>query len=211
MNATPDAPGARPPPDAEGAAAALAGRYAKTETGRAEVRGRTQTLTRQARNLLLIIEPARPAAEWASMVQGCGLAELQALLAAGLIAPAAAVGIAPTAPAVPAPSPAATPPAGPAAPSAPLAQPLPPTRVPLSQALARLGYRTLYDRITALARPRLGLFKGYRLILEVERCSGPDEVRALALRFVEQVREVDGEAAAQALAEQLAAPDVAPQ
>lgn len=169
-------------------------RYAKTEAGRAEVRGRALALSRPARNLLLIIEPGRPADAWMAMVQGCGRDELRALLAAGLIAAAPAAGPA-SATAADRPPPAA-PAAGPA-------------RIPLGQALARLGYRTLYERITALARPQLGLIKGYRLILELERCSGPEEARALALQFVEQVREADGDAAALALAERLAAPAAA--
>lgn len=177
--------GAAAPPD--GAAPDPGARYAKTEAGRAEVRGRALALSRPARNLLLILEPGRPAEAWMGMVQGCGGDELRALLDAGLIAPAAA-GAGPGAAAA-------------AAPAAPAR-----ARIPLGQALARLGYRTLYERITALARPQLGLIKGYRLILELERCSGPDEARALALQFVEQVREADGDAAALALAERLAAP-----
>jgi acyl-CoA synthetase (AMP-forming)/AMP-acid ligase II len=79
-------------------------------------------------------------------------------------------------------------------------------RMSLAQALETKGYQTLYDRITAEARPRLGLIKGYKLILEVERCSGPAEIRALAQRFVEQVRAADGDAAAVALAQTLLAP-----
>jgi hypothetical protein len=80
-------------------------------------------------------------------------------------------------------------------------------RMSLAQALETKGYLVLYQRITAQARPRLGLLKSYRLVLEVERCSGPVAIRALAQRFVEQVREADGDAAAIALAQVLIAPD----
>ncbi|MDT7833982.1 hypothetical protein [Aquabacterium sp. OR-4] len=177
-------------------------RYAKTDAGHAEVRGRTLTLSRGARNLLLIIEPGRPAAAWMAMVQGCGPEALRTLLAAGLVGVADATAPRPATPALPAALAAVV--TG-TAPAAAAAAP----RIPLSQALASLSYRTLYERITAQARPQLGLIKGYKLILEMERCAGPDEARTLALRFVEQVREAAGDAAAQALAEGLAAPEAA--
>ncbi len=81
-----------------------------------------------------------------------------------------------------------------------------PARLSLAQALDNKSYQVLYDRITAEARPKLGLIKGYRMILDVERCNGPAEIRVLALRFVELVREADGTAAALALAQALVAP-----
>jgi len=80
-------------------------------------------------------------------------------------------------------------------------------RMTLAQALESKGYKSLYDRVTSEARPRLGLIKGYKLILDVERCQGPTEIRQLALRFVEQVRAAQGDAAAMALAQLLLAPD----
>ena len=79
-------------------------------------------------------------------------------------------------------------------------------RMSLAQALETKSYQILYDRITAEARPRLGLLKGYKLILDVERCQGPAEIRALAQRFVEQVRAADGDSAGVALAQVLLAP-----
>ncbi len=87
------------------------------------------------------------------------------------------------------------------------AQPAPPPRISLAQALEAKSYSTLYERITAEARPRLGLIKGYKLILDVERCAGPAEIRQVALRFVEQVRITQGDAAALGLAQTLIAPD----
>ncbi len=75
----------------------------------------------------------------------------------------------------------------------------------LAQALQSRGYRELYDLLTEQARPRLGLIRGYRMVLEVEKCSGADQIRALALRFVDLVRDVQGEAEAQALRRQLGA------
>ncbi|MES2717656.1 MAG: hypothetical protein V4795_17960 [Pseudomonadota bacterium] len=163
----------------EAPAPALSARYAKTEAGRAEIQRKTLPLSRPGRNLLLIIDAGRTAGEWLGLVQGASAADLQALLQAGLVADQAG-------------------PAG-AAPAAP--------RMSLAQALETKGYQSLYARITAEARPRLGLIKGYKLILDVERCQGPPEIRALALRFVEQVRSSQGDAAALALAQVLLAPD----
>ena len=175
-------PGAAPAGDGPGQ------RFAKTEAGREEIRLRTLPLSRPARNLLLIIDASRVGADWVGLVHGCTAADLQALCDTGLVAPLGAA----TAPGKPAAAAAA---AG----SAP--------RMSLAQALETKGYQVLYDRITAEARPRLGLFKGYRLVLEVERCNGPAEIRALAQRFIEAVREADGDAAAVALAQVLLAPD----
>ena len=158
---------------------ALALRYARTEAGRAEIQRRALPLSRPGRNLLLTIDASRSGEAWLGLVQGATVADLRALVDAGLVAEAQAG---------PAPAPAGAP------------------RMSLAQALETKGYQTLYDRITAEARPRLGLIKGYKLILEVERCSGPAEIRALAQRFVEQVRAADGDAAAVALAQTLLAP-----
>ena len=76
----------------------------------------------------------------------------------------------------------------------------------LADALQGQSYKLLYDRLTAEARAQLGLFKGYRLILDIEKCSGPEPLRQLALQFVEQVRLAKGDAAASALAQRLADP-----
>jgi hypothetical protein len=157
------------------AAGLAAARLAKTDAGRTEIQRKSLPLSRPARNLLLIIDPGRPAQDWIGLVQGATAADLQALLRDGLVVEQAA------------------PPAAP--------------RMSLAQALEARSYRALYDRITAEARPRLGLIRGYKLVLEVERCAGPVEIRQLALRFVEQVRLTQGDTAALALAQTLLAPE----
>ena len=60
-------------------------RFSKTEAGRLEIQARAMPLARSSRNLLLIIDPSRSAAEWIGIVQGCDLAALQALQDAGLV------------------------------------------------------------------------------------------------------------------------------
>lgn len=57
------------------------------------------------------------------------------------------------------------------------------------------GYTSLYDALNSVGKAKLGLVKGYRFALEVEKCSGPDEIRALALKFAEQLRNEHGMAA----------------
>ena len=177
-------------------------RLGRTALGQREIVDKTLTLARPARNLLLIIDAKRSAGDWLGLVRGTTLEDLQQLLAAGLIAPvgaAAGVGARAT----------------PAAAAAAAAADLPATAAPglhntarmsLGDALLGQSYRLLYDRLTAEARAQLGLIKGYKLILDIERCSGPDEIRQLAERFVEQVRALHGDTKARALAQRLADP-----
>ena len=155
-------------------------RVTKTEAGRAEIKQRQFQLSRPARNLLLIVDANRSIEGWLEAVNGCTAADMAMLLAEGLVEAQSAA---------PAPAP---------APAAP--------RISFAQALEAKSYKTLYDRLTAEARPRLGLMKSYKVILEVERCSGPEEIRQLAQCFVEMVREAQGDAAALAVAQILVAP-----
>ena len=177
----------------------------KTEAGRREITERALPLSRAARNLLFSIDAQRSAGQWLSLVRGSGPAELRQLLAAGLIHRATSgTGSAPAGPGVGAGA-TATATASTAATDA-AAAPVAPANSGLAELLLTQGYRELYDRLTAEARPQLGLIKGYKLILDIEKCVGPNELRALALRFVEQVRQAKGETAAHALAQRLASP-----
>ena len=168
---------------------ALAARYARTEAGRAEIQRRALPLTRAGRNLLLTIDASRSAEDWLVLVQGATEGDLLALLQAGLVAAQAA------------PKAVVPPAAQSAEPQA--AAP----RMSLAQALQTKTQEVLMRRIVAEARPRLGRVRGYMLVVEAEYCISADDVRALAQKFVEQVRERDGERAAIALAQVLIAPD----
>lgn len=184
-------------------------RYVKTEAGRQAIRDRAQALSRPARNLLLIIDGQRPGAEWVGLVHGSTLADLQQLVDGGLVeargtGSAQAVAPAPAVePSVP-PLAAGTEPEPVAA--EPVATVLPDETAPLPERLQAVGYRHLYDTMTAQARPLLGLIKGYRKVLEVEKCGGPDELRALAMRFIEDVRAAQGPGPAYRLTEDLCRP-----
>ena len=162
--------------------------HARTDAGRAEIQQRRLQLPRTARNLLLIIDPSRTAADWLALVQGAQVADLQALVGAGLVAPVAAAAALPQAAA-----------AGNDAGS--------PTRMSLAQALQTKRHEVLCRRVVAEARPRLGRVRGYMLVVEVESCVSADDIRALALKFVEQVRQRDGDKAAIDLAQVLISPD----
>ena len=64
---------------------------------------------------------------------------------------------------------------------------------PLPPSLSPLNYVELYSYLTRHAKQYLGLMKGYRMVLEVERCSDLDALRELAGRFVIEVQTAQGE------------------
>jgi hypothetical protein len=144
-------------------------RFAKSEAGRAEIKSSTHKLPRSARNLLLIIDGTRPASDWTQLIHGASEADLKLLLEAGLIEPAQAD-------------------AARGSRGAPAAT--------LGEAVSALSYDQLYGLLTSQARDRLGLIKGFKMVLEVEKCSGLPELQALAVRFVGMVRDAQGDGAA---------------
>jgi hypothetical protein len=151
-------------------------RFQKTDAGREEIRARKLDLSRPARTLLLIVDGTKSGDEWLAMVAGATAADLQRLVDAGMLSAQVDA----------APAPAAKEP-------------------PLAEVLEGTGFRALYDYLTGAARPRLGLIKGYRTVLEIERCTEVADLRRLALRFVELVREAQGDAAAREVGRELAA------
>jgi hypothetical protein len=137
------------------------GRWQKTDSGRAEIRQRALALTRTARNLLLILDASKPADDWIALVNGATPTDFAGLADQGLVEP---VGGAPAA--VPAAEPGAF--------------------DELRSALMALDYESLYNLLTAQVREQMGLIKGYRMALEIERCAGLPELQALALRLAAQ-------------------------
>ena len=63
-------------------------------------------------------------------------------------------------------------------------------------ALSPLADADLYNYLTRHARQYLGLIKGYRMVLEVERCADRLALQQLAQRFVAEVSQAHGEAVA---------------
>ncbi len=67
---------------------------------------------------------------------------------------------------------------------------------PSAPSLSPLSYAELYSYLTRHAKQYLGLMKGYRVVLEVERCTDHEALRELASRFVMDVETAQGEAVA---------------
>ena len=164
-------------------------RFEKTEAGQREIRDRANGLPRTARTLLVLADGVRTDEALLGMVNGSSPADLSLLLDIGLIVPVMAdanSGQALAATSEPSPAGAGKQ-RGPQPPQAGLA----------AVAETGLSYSELYDGLNALAKEQLGLFKGYRFSLEVEKAAGVDELRQVARQFVVEVRKVKGEAAAQ--------------
>lgn len=163
-------------------------RFVRTPAGQNEIRSRALGLPRHQRNLLLVISPDKPAGFWLDQVKGCEPGDLQQLVEAGLLAPAAA----------PAPVP------GPAAAAAgPSTNTSPPDLVRLRQRVRESGYSRLYDALNAHGRETLGLVASYRFALELERCAGAPELQTLALDYLDRIAEHHGLAAVRRLNELL--------
>jgi hypothetical protein len=143
----------------------------KTEAGRAEIKARALPLSRTARNLLLIIDGSRPVAEWLGLVHGATEADVDGLLAQGLIEPVAAPAAAPSR-------------SGNREPSV----------EQLTAAMNALSYDQLYTLLTSQAKERFGLIKGYRFVLEVEKCANLQEMQGVAQRFLSELKQEHGEA-----------------
>lgn len=139
--------------------------YVKTEAGRAEIKARSLTMSRSVRNLLLMIDGGKSAAQWLGLVQGIVAADVEYLLAQGLIADAA-------------PAPAAG------------------STFTSEADLSPLDYEQLYGFLTRHAKQYLGLMKGYRMVLDVERCGDLATLRLLGQRFVAEVTQAQGEVVA---------------
>ncbi len=154
---------------------------AKTEAGVAEIRDRSHALPRHARTLLVLADGTRSADQLLAMVQGATQADITLLLDTGLVAEAGRARAAAAPAAAPAPAPAAEP----AAPE------------PAQAEEGALSYRELYDSLNALSKEQLGLFKGYKFALEIEKANGVEGLREVAQRLVDEVERVKGESAAQ--------------
>ncbi len=151
-------------------------RYRRTKVGKAEFRKHTTPLSRSARNLLLMIDESHTGAQWVQLVQGSGEVDLALLISMGFIAVSG---------------------------SETAAEPSKP--VTLDEALQRWSYDELSKFLTAQTRERFGLLRGYHLILQIEGCSNVDEMRAVALKFVDSVRRSHGREPAVRLCRQFGA------
>jgi len=142
----------------------------KTPAGHHEIRARTLSLARPARTLLVLADGSRGREQLLKMVQGATSEDLTKLIEAGLISEAG------DEPAARAEDAVAT-----------VAEP----------AETGLTYHDLYDSLNALCKEQLGLFKGFRYSLEIEKADGVAGLREVARRFVADVQKTNGDTAAQ--------------
>ena len=166
--------------------------HSKTDAGRAEIRSRGLSLSRTARNLLLVIDASKSAQDWLRLVAGATEADLQVLIQHGLVAPQGVGGaMLPVA----APEPVAATTAAPAATAA--------SGPAVAGGSPLLDRAALYTYLSGEATKLLGPFKGYAFALEVERADSLAALQALALQLVERVHKAKGESAAAAVREAL--------
>jgi hypothetical protein len=151
--------------------------WTKTDAGRIEMQARALVKERAQRNLLLVIDGVKTEEMLLANLAGISAADFAELHSLGLIAPVPGKGSTSSrtsAAATPAPAPAA-----PAAESAPL------------------DYAQFTGALTQIISKELGL-RGFTLTLAVEKAGTIEELRAVADRTIEQLRERKGEAAAAA-------------
>ncbi|MDP4302279.1 hypothetical protein [Leptothrix discophora] len=67
---------------------------------------------------------------------------------------------------------------------------------PLPPVGRSLGYTELYDSLNALLRESLGLFRGYRYTLRIEKAQNIAELEQVARDFIDEVHRVRGESMA---------------
>lgn len=163
--------------------------FRKTVAGREELRTKGHDLSRTARNLLFALDETKSAREWLGLVRGATEDDLEVLALLGLIEPQGWTDV-------------RHPPARVEDPSLrPRGMPVPADLELLD--VIPLSYEGLYERLNQLAREHLGLMKGYRFALEVEKCSDREALETLAWRLVGQIRELKGIATAQGLQREL--------
>ncbi len=143
----------------------------KTDAGHQEIRARGLALSRPARTLLVLADGTRDAEQLLAMVKGSSAADVHSLLEAGLLAETARRRPGPTAVE-------AVPPAIGAA------------------ATSSLGYQELYDCLNALCKEQLGLVRGFKYTLEIEKAVGLEGLREVASRFVADVQRINGDSTA---------------
>ncbi|WP_374568659.1 hypothetical protein [Ideonella sp.] len=178
----------------------MSSRYIRTAAGQAEIQARALKLSRPVRNLLLVINDSRTIEDWLVQVHGVTPDDVALLRSEGLITEAnmaatpAAKAVAKTMTVdIPVDIREGGAAATPAAPAPAPGNDADWTRT--QQVIRMAGYNALYDALTSVGKAKLGLMRGYRFMLEVEKCTGPDELRSLALKFAEQLRTEHGMAA----------------
>lgn len=161
--------------------------WVKTDAGRAEMQSRALIKDRARRNLLLLIDGTKSEEMLLGNLAGITAADFQELRKLDLIAPAAGAVTVGSGAARP-PSPDASRPTVPQslAPAPGAAAPATPP------AASPLDYSQFTSALTQLISTNLGL-RGFTLTLAVDKASTIEELREVAQRVIEQIRERKGE------------------
>jgi len=150
--------------------------WVKTDAGRAEMQSRALVKDRARRNLLLLIDGTKSEEMLLVNLAGISAEDFQELRKLDLIAPAAGAVTVGNAPRVATPDSA------------------PPT-VPQALAASPHDYSQFTAALTQLISSNLGL-RGFTLTLAVDKASTIEELREVAQRVIEQIRERKGDAVA---------------
>ena len=149
--------------------------WVKTDAGRAEMQSRALVKERARRNLLLLIDGSKSEEMLLANLAGISAQDFQELRKLDLIAPAAG---------------------GVTVGNATRTSTADSARPTVPQALsAPLDYSQFTAALTQLISANLGL-RGFTLTLAVDKASTIEELREVAQRVVEQIRERKGEAVA---------------
>lgn len=149
--------------------------WVKTDAGRAEMQTRALVKERPRRNLLLLIDGIKSEEMLLANLAGIGADDFQELRKLDLIAPAAGAVTVNAARASHADSNRPT--------------------VPLPLETKALDYSEFTAALTQIISSQLGL-RGFTLTLAVDKASTIEELRDVARRVIEQIRDRKGEAAA---------------
>jgi hypothetical protein len=156
--------------------------WVKTDAGRVEMQTRALIKDRARRNLLLLIDGTKSEEMLLSNLAGITAADFQELRKLDLIAPAAGavtVGNSPRVTSSDSNRPTVPLPLGPGA----------------ATASTTLDYSQFTAALTQLISANLGL-RGFTLTLAVDKASTIEELREVAQRVIEQIRERKGDAVA---------------
>ena len=159
--------------------------WVKTDAGRAEMQSRALIKDRARRNLLLLIDGTKSEEMLLGNLAGISAGDFQELRKLDLIAPAAGAVTVGTA--------ARAPSGDSGRPTVP--QPLPPAAAAAASETSPLDYSQFTAALTQLISGNLGL-RGFTLTLAVDKASTIEELREVAQRVLEQIRERKGEATA---------------
>jgi len=153
--------------------------WAKTDAGRAEMQSRTLIKDRARRNLLLLIDGTKSEEVLLGSLAGVTVDDFQELRKLDLIAPASGAVTVGSAARVA---------------NADSARPTVPQSLGPAPAAAP-EHRSFSTALTQLISAHLGL-RGFTLTLAVDKATTIEELRPVAQRAIEQIRERKGEAAA---------------